>query len=365
MAAGSIEVDPYRSVVFPNRIREQRLAAGYSSLLGFGRLLPDIPYVRLSKIERGEVFARADELARIADAIGVPARTLLIDVEAADFNIALWYAPFADGSVMDDPEELRRAVLLAAALRRQREIDPSLTSATLATHYGLAPVIVSRVENAIKGPARWSSEIIAALCRVLQIADPSALPAKLDMAAADDSLRPYLGSIPGVRDRIARTVARVAALTADLQRGPIERVPPPRTTAVTGVAARLGLRVLPVLGRPGATAGTLTLDPAGGSVEAPPTAGADAFAVRVCRATLGVGLPSGAVVVVDPGRHPAAGGLALVKDGTDEQAVHRIVAVIVDRDGALHGCSHQPPFEVALDTLPAGHAAAIVAAYFP
>ncbi|MEO8724415.1 MAG: helix-turn-helix transcriptional regulator, partial [Sphingobium sp.] len=81
--------DPFRLLVFPNAIREQRRRKGWDSLLTLAASLPDIPYIRLSKIERGEVVAKAAELRAIAEVLGVDAHALLVDVDAPNFSIPL------------------------------------------------------------------------------------------------------------------------------------------------------------------------------------------------------------------------------------------------------------------------------------
>jgi hypothetical protein len=68
----AIVPDRYRAFVFPNRVREQRRAHGLQKLMALGERLPDIPYIRLSKIERGEVVARADELIRAYEVDSTP-----------------------------------------------------------------------------------------------------------------------------------------------------------------------------------------------------------------------------------------------------------------------------------------------------
>ena len=52
-------------------MREQRRTAGHAKLLRLATSIPEIPYIRLSKIERGEVVPRADELRRIAAALQI------------------------------------------------------------------------------------------------------------------------------------------------------------------------------------------------------------------------------------------------------------------------------------------------------
>ncbi|MDE8453317.1 hypothetical protein PCJ53_29185, partial [Klebsiella pneumoniae] len=83
----------------------------------------------------------------------------------------------------------------------------------------------------------------------------------------------------------------------------------------------------------------------GGTIDAPRDVSDAAFGLRVGRATLGGGLPGHAIVVVDPGRYPVAGGLAAVREGT----AWRVVAVTIDRDGVLGGYSVNPAREVPID----------------
>lgn len=52
-----IEIDAYRTLVFPNRIRKYRKQLNIGSLLELSEQLPTITYIRLSKIERAR-FSR-------------------------------------------------------------------------------------------------------------------------------------------------------------------------------------------------------------------------------------------------------------------------------------------------------------------
>src|SRR3569833_1534381 len=86
----AVRIDPLRSFVFPNNLRSARRKAGFPKLLQFAQRVPEIPFIRLSKIERGEVFARADELVRLADLLGVAPAELLIDVDDPQFDLESW-----------------------------------------------------------------------------------------------------------------------------------------------------------------------------------------------------------------------------------------------------------------------------------
>ena len=66
---------------------------------------------------------------------------------------------------------------LAAALRARRGNDPALTIAVLEQDYGIAPVMLSRIENALKPPDRWNDDVRAALRRLINVADCDALVA--------------------------------------------------------------------------------------------------------------------------------------------------------------------------------------------
>jgi hypothetical protein len=189
-----VRVDPLRAFVFPNNLREARRRAGLVKLLQLSQKIPEIPYIRLSKIERGEVYARADELARDGALLAIPPADLLVDVEDPDFDLASWAAPFVDPEAVDPAEEAF-AVLLAAALHRRRATDRSLTVALLNERYGLPPVIVSRIENACKTIDRWNDHVVDGLLRVFALRSVSALRREIAALHRDGQLDPYLDSV--------------------------------------------------------------------------------------------------------------------------------------------------------------------------
>ncbi len=348
-------VDPWRAVIFPNRIREHRLAHGRLKLLTFATGLPDIPYIRLSKIERGEVTARAEELIQIAAAIGVAPVDLLLDVDAPEFDIGEWFLPFAEGAVADDPAEARMALLIAAAMRRLREANPRLTAPVLETEFGIPPVTLSRIENAQKGLARWNANTVGALCRLFDVADEGELRDLIEEQQQAGALARYFGGIAGSEARLERTGRRIAALRVEL-----------KDAGARGASASGGATAGPSAGRTVPVHGTslgegmLALTKTGARIEAPTIAGPRAFGVRVCRATLGGGLPGQSTVIVDPDRYPQAGGLALVRDG----AGYRIVAIALDRTGAMIAYADFPPYEMPVDTFGPTDVAAVIAAVF-
>jgi transcriptional regulator with XRE-family HTH domain len=355
-------IDRYKTIVFPNNLRALRKGAGYPKLLALAEALPDIPYIRLSKIERGEVFAKADELVRIAGALRVAPADLLVDIGDPAFDLPAWAAEIHDDRSYDRDAETF-AALLGAALRHRRTSDDALTIAALDKDYGVPPVILSRIENAYKTLDRWNDGTVAALCRIFDVADVAELQRKVRALHAAGVLDGLLDGISNPEQRVAKTRARVAELRAQLAgTPPVEAPAPPAAVAEPALPAANdagAARLLPVFGTPLAD-GLIAKAATGASVEAPRTAGPRAYGLRVCRPSLGGGLPGSATIVVDPERFPSSGGLAVVREADGL----RLLSVTFDRNGAMKGYSQVPDREVALDALDPADVAAVIAAYF-
>ncbi|MEA1013953.1 helix-turn-helix transcriptional regulator [Sphingosinicella sp. LY1275] len=357
-----VRIDRYKTIVFPNNLRALRKRAGYPKLLALAEALPDIPYIRLSKIERGEVFAKAEELVRIAAALRVAPSDLLVDIGDPAFDLPAWAAEIHDDRSFDRDAETF-AALLGAALRHRRTSDAALTIAALDKDYGIPPVILSRIENAHKTLDRWNDATVAALCRIFDVANVAGLRERVRALHAAGALNALLDGISNPQLRIAKTRARVAELRAQLAgAAPAEAPAAPAAIAepaVPAVDVAGTARLLPVFGAPLAD-GLIAKAATGASVEAPRTAGPRAYGLRVCRPSLGGGLPGSATIVVDPERFPSSGGLAVVRevDGL------RLLSVTFDRNGAMKGYSQVPDREVALDALDPADVAAVIAAYF-
>lgn len=360
-------IDFHRALVFPNHIRKFRKQLNIGSLLELSERLPAITYIRLSKIERGEVFARADELRALADALGIEPDNLLVDVDDTAFDIAAWAEPL-HGTSHADIEAERGAVLLAAALRSRRGGDPALTIAVIEQDYGIAPVVLSRIENALKPLDRWNEDVRAALRRLFGAADDAALIAHVKALHASGALDPVLPLVANPEIRLTKSRTRIAALREELAM-PVTQAPPPPiapggdplaidTNAAAGTATA-AIRLLPVFGTPLAD-GLIARSPVDAVVEAPRNAGPRAYGLRLGRPTLGAGLPGRATLIVDPDRYPATGGLAVVREG---EAL-RVLSVTADRHGRMLGYSENPDLEVAIDSLDPATVAAVLAAVF-
>lgn len=355
-SAGEPVIDFYRAIVFPNRMREQRQRHGFAKLLRLSAKIPEIPYIRLSKIERGEVVARPDELRRIAASLGIKPADLLLDIDAPSFNIAAWAEPFGDGAELDLEAE-RFAVLLGAALRARRTLDPALTIAVIERDFGLPPVNLSRVENAQKHFARWNATVRDALFALFGVANEAALRSDVEQRHASGQLDSFLASIANPDARHARTRERIADLAAALEGEAGAPLPAQATLPPAGPVAALHL--LPVYGAPRPN-GLIGHQPTGETVEAPHIAGPRAFGLKVGRAPLGGGLPAQSTVVADPDRLPVPGGLAALREGED----WRLLSVGSSRDGRMIGYSVNPDLEVPLDDCDPANLAAIVSAVF-
>jgi transcriptional regulator with XRE-family HTH domain len=346
-APPAVPVDPFRHFVFPNRVREQRQLRGYAKLLRLASVIPEIPYIRLSKIERGEVVPRPEELRRIAAALDIAPADLLLDTDAPDFDIAGWAEPFGDGT-RRDPGEERFAVLLAAAVRARCASDPAVTIASIERDFGLAPVNLSRIENASKPFHRWKTKTQRAIFALFGVPDEGALREHVEAHYRSGALDTALRGIADAETRRERTRLRIAETATALESGDVPAAP------------GSSVRSVPVLRSPlpdGLIAGT----PSGEEIMTPCPAGPRTFALKVCRATLGGGLPAQAMVIVDPDRYPAPGGLAALR----EDAGWRLLSVGSGRDGRMVGYSVNPELEVSLDDRDPSVLAAVIGAIFP
>lgn len=363
-------IDRYRAFIFPNRMREFRQRAGHARLLHFAAELRDIPYIRLSKIERGEVFARPEELRRIAAALRIAPSELLIDIDHPAFDIERWAEPFAGNQ--DDLDEVRFAMLLAAALRVRRARDRDLTIAAIERDFGIAPVNLSRLENALKPFGRWNGATRAAVLGIMGVANEAQLRQEVTRQHQAGELDQFIGAIATPESRHVRSRQRIAEIADLLAASPGAPGAPPSADATATATATtapapatrvsavaVATRLVPVHGAPQPD-GLVSCAPTGTMIEAPRIAGRRAFGLRMCRATLGGGLPAQATLIVDPDRYPAPGGLAALR----EQDGWRVLSVGADRDGRMIGYSTNPPLEIVLDACAPDTLAAIVSAIF-
>lgn len=371
----AVVLDPHRNVVFPNRIRELRVSNGFPKLLALAAALPDIPYIRLSKIERGEVVARADEIERIARLLNVAPPDLLVDLDDPAFDLAGWSEPFADGKSADRAEE-EFAVLLGAAMRRTRARSDEITIAAIERDYDIPPVILSRIENAVKTLDRWNDATVERICRFFDVADENALRDAIAQQHRQGLLEDYLSLVTDPDARINKTRSHLAKLRSELEASsavmpaandqqekmPAAEQPDPsrEAEALRRDNSNLELvRFLSVVGAPLA-GGLIAPAETGLRVEAPRTAGPRAFGLRICRPTLGAGLPGNSIVIVDPDIFPSSGGIAALR----EDGNFRLLAITFDLNGAMIGHSVNPGLEMPLDLVDPDDIMAVISASF-
>lgn len=381
-----IAVDPYRAIIFPNRLREARRKQGLLKLLDLHHKISDIPYVRLSKIERGEVVPTREEMMLIGDVLGINPRELIIDVDTPLFKIEDWAAEVHEVKPVDREEE-ELAVLLAAAVRYRRAHDHNLTIARVDEEFGIPAVTLSRIEHAQKPFDRLNENTQRSLCVLFAVGDISALKRKVRRLHQIGALDPYVGLISNPKRRMAKTKKKIQDLLATLPelttqeeperpydwRATGDRRAPPAepydwrvsgdrrvvptdepSVSVAGEARRLQVYGSPLPG--GLIARTETDE----TIETPDKAGPNSWALRVFRPTLGVGLPGRAVLIVDPDRFPSPGGLAVLK----EEEGYRVIFVTLDRVGSLVGFSQNPELEINLDDVEPENLATVVAASY-
>lgn len=374
-------IDHLRAFVFPNSVRAFRKSNRAVSLLQLSRDIPSATYIRLSKIERGELFARADELRDLGKALGVDPRQLLIDIDDPAFDLAAWAHDFQAPDEFDRAADTM-AVLLAAAVRARRSVDSSLTIAMLEMEYRIAPVILSRIENAFKPFDRWGDDIQRSICRLFGVDDGDALKAQVLAAHARGDFDAILPHVANPLARIAKTRAKVGALRTELAGKPrarkplpVAKAPPPRLAiaalptapAAADAAAPDAMqpadsalvRLVPVFGAPIGD-GLIARVATGETVEAPRGAGPRAYGLRVGMPSLGPGLPGRSTIVVDPDRFPSAGGLAVVREADGL----RLLSISCDRHGRMLGYSEHPNREIAIDEIAPEDVAAVIAARF-
>jgi hypothetical protein len=330
-------------VAFPNRIRELRRARGFYRLRTLAEAVPSIPYIRLSRLERGESFARPDEIRSIAAALSVPATDLLPDPAMPPATVAGIGAPLA---IIGEPDTPRK---LAAAIRLLRK--GRWTVSELHRRFHVPPVILARLEAGSRPLERWNDATRDALRRMFQVTDDAALVDLIKHKFASGELAEELAALNDPGPRTARRSRRMAALRRELG----------------GDKVAMGARIdgeprqLQVVGSP--LAGSIIAPtPVGGlAVDAPRRAGPSAFALRVCAPTLGLGLPSHAVVIADPDVPALPGGIAVLKVGGG----YRIMALGFGRGGAVRGLTVAPPLDIPFDGLDPADLSAVIAVVFP
>ena len=136
-----------RSTVFPNLLRDVRQEKGFDSLTDFHKVIPEITYSRLAKIERGQIFPRPDEIISIAEKLECEAEDLLIDVTDPEFDREAWARDHVEASLSYRGGTMADMRLGAALRIRRHELERSTTDMK---EFGLPAATVSRIENQLE-----------------------------------------------------------------------------------------------------------------------------------------------------------------------------------------------------------------------
>ncbi|MBS7671542.1 helix-turn-helix transcriptional regulator [Croceicoccus sp. 1NDH52] len=159
-----VENGVVRYTVFPNALRDLRRKKGYDTLQAFvNDTNIEVNYTRLAKIERGQVYPRADEIRSISSALGVPVSKIFIDTTDPQFDREAWAHSHIEASLLyvgGNREDMR----LAAAMRiRRKELGLSTTNLG---KFKLPAATASRIENAERPFSRWPDKVKNAVRRV-------------------------------------------------------------------------------------------------------------------------------------------------------------------------------------------------------
>ena len=199
-----------RSTVFPNRLRDVRREKDFESLTEFHAGLGSITYSRLAKIERGQIFPRADELITIAKHLDVEPDDLLIDVTDPTFDREAWAKENVEASLAFRGGNLQDMRIGAALRLKRHELGRSTTDMK---RYGLPAATVSRIENADRPFDRWAPDIVQGVKKVFGVNSMVKLMEKVEEYKASgelDEMMQELFSTDTLRSRQAGPFAQLA-----------------------------------------------------------------------------------------------------------------------------------------------------------
>ena len=353
-----------RGVVFPNNVRELRRKKGFETLRDFNPET-DVSYTRLAKIERGEIYPTPDEMLTLANALNVGVGSLLVDTSDPSFNPEIWAREHIEASLENRGGDFE-AMKLGAAMRVRR-LSLGLSTTNL-KDFGLPAATASRIENAERPINRWNRDVLKSIASFFKMKSIVEVQKYVDEMHAEgmlDDMLYNLFSSEAIEERRRKRLkallsqvpadARSQAILANLDSHPksfrpqkakdagsSESVPVP--AAQSGQSSIYGgeeparpekpklSATLKVLGKalPG---GRINLDASDSVVVRPSGAGKDAFALRVPRASLGPGLPVGAVIVADPSVRVKNGNLAVIRNQKGNLAA--IASIDIDQDGEM------------------------------
>lgn len=296
-----------RSTVFPNALRDVRRHKGYQTLIDFHETVQDkITYSRLAKIERGQVFARADELMTIAKALGTPPSKLLFDVTDPTFDREAWAKENVEASMSyrgGNIEDMR----LGAALRiRRKELGRS-TSGMKA--YNLPAATVSRIENADRPFTRWDEVTKAGVRRAFGVQSMNEVGQIISRYEKDGRLAEMMHDLFSPEGLAERQNKSLTSLLSELSELPGTKTKRLRDSIASMIARASNDYATPEFDVSSTAAmvpvfegvsadGLMRLRPTKEKVRRP-NKGVGGFAVKIDYPVLGPGLPAGSRIVFE------------------------------------------------------------------
>lgn len=176
-----------RLTVFPNNLREIRREGGYETLKDFveATKLDAVNYIRLAKIERGQIFPRPEEMLALAEVLKVEPMDLVIDTLEGKFDRVAWARENIKATLKfsgGNREDMR----IGAALRVRRRIlgIPILSLQA----FGLPAATASRIENAERPFERWKPKVQKAVARAFGLRSMNNADKVIDSYEEDGSL---------------------------------------------------------------------------------------------------------------------------------------------------------------------------------
>jgi hypothetical protein len=145
-------------ILQPNTIAELRALRGFHTIRALSQAIPEMPYSRLYKIEKGTCIPRESELGIIAERLNTtPDRLLLEGCTAAE--AAAW-SKVRSGRVQRASGGDAQAVTLAAAIRYEIK-RMGLNTAEILRRADLPWTNYHRLINAEQSTHRWSDRTMA------------------------------------------------------------------------------------------------------------------------------------------------------------------------------------------------------------
>ena len=288
-----------RSTVFPNSVRDARQKKGFPSLTAFSEDFPDITYTRLAKIERGEIFPRADELVAIAKKLRVSPGALLVDVSDPSFDRDAWAREHVEASLSyrgGSVEDMK----LGAALRVKRKAMNRSTTAM--KDYFLAAATVSRIENAERPFSRWDEVVRDGVRMVFGAEDMSEMWAEVDRMSKEGEIAQTmfdLFSPIALADRQRKATIHLLGNMTDRRARSIRRSLMKMDSALNDNVTRLD-KMSSVSTHLLETVDGISKIVGAGDAVAMNSVKAGAFGVKLDEPVMGPGYPAGSVLVFEP-----------------------------------------------------------------